>query len=239
MFIVRSASGVTTMRQRPLGAPSDAGGAVELARRRRGCRGRRPRRAVVGDPADERGASAERRRRPTRVLAAEPPDISIAGPMAAYSDSARSVSMSVIAPVIRPCSATNSSDLVAEHVDQRVADADDVEPVGRFTHRACCSAHETGRRVRMVTGTDVDAAASGRTSTASGGGRSRRALGLGAAVERGALLERAAERFDDGGEAPIVELLAVARPAAREMFSSISVPAEVVATRLERLARRR
>ena len=83
---------------------------------------------VVVHPSDERGGSSETTTTPTIVFAADPPEISVAGPIAAYRCSARSVSTSCMAPRSRPCSTTNVVALVAEDIDERVADADDVEP---------------------------------------------------------------------------------------------------------------
>ncbi len=98
--MVRCASGVTMMRQRPLGSPSTAGLATNstpAARMSwpntvpRSSSATRPMNAAL-PPSDAT---------PTNVLAAEPPEISIAGPIAAYRCSARSVSMSSIAPAVR------------------------------------------------------------------------------------------------------------------------------------------
>ena len=112
--------------------------------------------------------------------------------------------------------------LVAQHVDERVADRDDID--GR---RDDCvllrsvQACDGGAAGRSATGT----AAVGRSVVRSGGGRRRRPDGRGPAVERGALLERAAERLDDRAELRLVEPPGRgSRPRPREMFSSISVP---------------
>jgi hypothetical protein len=43
------------------------------------------------------------------VFAADPPDISMPAPIASYSLSARSASMSVIEPFAMPCSSTKAS----------------------------------------------------------------------------------------------------------------------------------
>jgi len=47
---------------------------------------------------------------PAIVFAAEPPEISVPGPMAAYSRSAVGVSIRVIDPTTSSCSVTNSND---------------------------------------------------------------------------------------------------------------------------------
>src|SRR5438067_2734910 len=46
---------------------------------------------------------------PAAVLAADPPDTSIAGPMCSYSSNARASSINVIAPFVNPCDAMKSS----------------------------------------------------------------------------------------------------------------------------------
>ena len=61
------------------------------------------------------------------VLAAEPPEISVPGPMAGYSSSARSLSMSAIEPSDQVVVVEEGVVFVAQHVDQGVADADDVQ----------------------------------------------------------------------------------------------------------------
>ena len=59
MFIVRWASGVTTIRQRPVGGPSVAGGAAEGDAGGAQVVGEHGAELVVADPADVGGPSAE------------------------------------------------------------------------------------------------------------------------------------------------------------------------------------
>ncbi len=60
------------------------------------------------------------------MLAADPPLISIAPPSAWYRYSARSVSTSVIDPLTKLVLGDERVVGVGDHVDQRIADADDV-----------------------------------------------------------------------------------------------------------------
>ena len=83
VFIVRCASGVTRIRQRPVGGPPISGGvsnrtpsAVHVMREDLA-------ELVVGDLADEGRACRPSAAIPAMVLAADPPLISRAGPIAA------------------------------------------------------------------------------------------------------------------------------------------------------------
>src|SRR5262249_44212335 len=69
-----------------------------------------------------------------------------------------------------------------------------------------------------------------------GGGPQPAPPGTGAAVERGALLERATERLDDGAQLGLVELLPVAGARGARDVLVHEGAAEVVASGLERLA---
>ncbi len=136
--------------------------------------------------------------------------------------------MSSIAPGVRCVLGEELVALVAEHVDQRVADGDDVER--RLTTRSL-------RTPPKVTG--VDGRRRGDPVGLDRFGRRPQSptLGVGAAVERGALLERTPERLDDGAELRLVELLAVAGAGGARDVLVHQRAAEVVAPGLQRLPR--
>ena len=141
-----------------------------------------------------------------------------------------SASISVIAPLHEPVRRRRTSSVSwLEHVDERVADADDVE-----ARRASRSSTRPASQRRRGASPRVDRA------TWSSGGAQAPADGLGAAVERRALLERAARaaRRSRGSSASSSSWPWLA-PAAREMFSSISVPPRSLAAGLQRSGARR
>src|SRR5215207_10808164 len=131
---------------------------------------------------------------PTSVLAADPPEISTAGPMASYRSSARAVSMSSIAPAVRSWAVRNSwlSWLRTSTRALPMATTSS-RPLTRRRSRGALDAAE-GDRDRRRRGRDpVRLDRFGRWAEPT-------ALGLDAAVQRGALLERPAERLDDGAQ---------------------------------------
>src|SRR5512132_3208490 len=106
--MVRWASGVTTMRLRPVGGPSVARALTKVTPMAvRSWANTWPSWSSATRPMYP--ARPPKLATPTVLLATEPPDISMPGPIAAYSSSARSVSTSVIALLTRPWAATNSS----------------------------------------------------------------------------------------------------------------------------------
>ena len=108
VFIVRSPSGVTKMRQRAVeGWPSRAGVSKSIPTARISWLKTSPSWSVATCPTNAHCApSADM---PASVLAAEPPEISFAGPIASYSRRAPSSSTSVIPPLLRSSSAISSS----------------------------------------------------------------------------------------------------------------------------------
>ena len=83
VFIVRWASGVTRIRQRPVGGAAGQRRRFEAHAERRHVVRENLAELVVGDLADEAGAAARARRAPAMLFAADPPLISRAGPIAA------------------------------------------------------------------------------------------------------------------------------------------------------------
>ena len=178
------------------------------------------------DPADERGAARRTTRRPTdRVRGRAARDLDCAGPSPRTAASARSASMSAIAPVTRPCSATNSSVSWLSTSTSALPMRDDVESWSRVA-RSDSVARSRGRSAagRAPRPRPVGVDRLGRRAQAAADGR-------GAAVERGALLERAAERLDDRAELGLVELLAVARAGGARDVLVHQRAAEVVGSR--------
>ena len=129
VFIVRWASGVTTIMQRPVGTSSvaeallegDADGAEVVAEHL--AQARRPHLADVGGAAAEAGDAGHRVGR----RAAGQLDAGAAWRRRATS--ARSASMSVIEPLTSACGVEEGVVVMGDDVDQGVADADDVEVV--------------------------------------------------------------------------------------------------------------
>ena len=120
--MVRWASGVTTMRLRPVGGPRWRAG-WRRARPGPSCRGRRWRRAGRRTPGRV-GGPPPKLATPATVLPAEPPDASMPELMAAYSSSARSVCpISIIEPG-QPVRDEEVVGFVRDHVDEGVADPD-------------------------------------------------------------------------------------------------------------------
>ena len=113
VFIVRCASGVTRIRQRPVGGPPARGAACRTAPRARACHGRRWRRAGRRRPGRRSRRCRPSAAAPAMLLAADPPLVSRAVPIAAYSASAAAVSSNCIDPLVRPCAARKSSSQVA------------------------------------------------------------------------------------------------------------------------------
>ena len=128
VFMVRWASGVTTMRHRPVGGPSAAGGCVELdaggadvvarTRPRAGRRATRP--MYAARTAERRDADQGVGGRPSGHLDAP-------GPWRRRAASARSLVDERHGALREAVGVEELLGLVAEHVDEGVADADDVE----------------------------------------------------------------------------------------------------------------
>jgi hypothetical protein len=119
---------------------------------------------VVGHPADERGTAAERRHADQRVGGGATGDLD-----RRPHRGVEHLGTFGVDQLHRARREVMSGEelvlLVAEHVDQRVADADDVDPI----------AHDARLLdPRKETGTAVAAAAARSASCASGGGRRRR-----------------------------------------------------------------
>ena len=83
VFIVRCASGVTRIRQRPVGGPSAQRRRFEPDAERSHVMREDLAELVVSDLADEAGVEPPSAATPAMLLAAEPPLISRAGPIAA------------------------------------------------------------------------------------------------------------------------------------------------------------
>src|SRR5262249_41763355 len=93
---------VTTMRQRPVGGPLVATGvSYRTPVERRSCANTSP--SWSSRTLPTYWARPPNDATPTIVLAAEPPDISMPGPMAPYSSRARASSTSCIVPLTRSC----------------------------------------------------------------------------------------------------------------------------------------
>ena len=108
VFIVRSASGVTTISDRAVGGPSDAGATVKSTpTARMSWTYTAPSWSSRTLPMNAARPPSEAT--PTVVFAAEPPDASMPGGIAAYSASARSGSTSCIESFVSPCSTRNAS----------------------------------------------------------------------------------------------------------------------------------
>ena len=195
---MRSASGVTMIEAAPGRRRRRRRAARRTRRRRRGCRGANtsPSWSSATRPMNA-ALPAERRDADHRVGGRAARDLDRRAHRRVERVGALGVDERHRALARGPCSATNVVGLVAEHVDQRVADAR--RRRSRLTARRVVERCTATRRP-SATGVAraVDRSARGR----SGGGRSRRPTVLRAAVERGALLERAAERLDDRAEAP-------------------------------------
>ena len=106
--MVRCASGVTTMRQRPVGTSAHDGALGKATPSAWDLVDTRSAVQAVGRHLPDVGRRPQRTATPHMVLAAEPPDISIGATMAACSVSARSASM-VIEPLTSVCRWMNSS----------------------------------------------------------------------------------------------------------------------------------
>src|SRR5215471_9346650 len=117
------------------------------------------------------------------LLAADPPEISMDGPIASYRRSARSVSMSVIAPLSRPWVARNAS-------SSWLSTSTSALPTPTTSMRliACLSGSGASRRAQGHGNARVGVV---RRRTQAPTDR------LHAAVQGGALLERTPERVDD------------------------------------------
>ena len=201
VHIVRCASGVTMTRHRPVGAPSAASGESKCTPRlRRSCANTLPNVSSATRPMYAASPSERREHRP-RCSRPNRPRSRWPDPSPRRSRRSGRASTIVIAPRSTPVRTTNVVVLVGQHVDQRVADGGNVEP-----------AHDVPpERHARPAGMFVD-------------GPQPPAVGRHAAVERRALGERAPDRLDDRAELGSSSSWPWLAPAAREMFSSISVP---------------
>ena len=132
VFIVRCASGVTTISELAVGGPSSAGATEKSTPDGAEVVHEHGAELVVADLADERGASAAGRPRRPSVFAAEPPDASMPGGIAAYSSSARS-RLDELHRVLRQAVLDEEGVVdFGDHVDDGIADRDHV--IGRIRH---------------------------------------------------------------------------------------------------------
>jgi hypothetical protein len=112
VLIVRSPSGVTSTKHRAVAGPSAAAGTVKSTPvALRSWLNRPPSSSFRTLPT--KPVLAPRSAAPTAVLAPEPPDTIVAGPIAWNSASARGSSMSCIAPLVTPCAARKASSVRA------------------------------------------------------------------------------------------------------------------------------
>ena len=129
VFIVRCASGVTRIRQRPVGGPAAIGGRLEPHAERAHVVRENRAELVVRDLPDEGGVEAQRRdaghavgRRPAADLARR-----------AHRRVERVACFGVsncIEPLVRPCAVEEGVVGGRDDVDDRVADRDNVEARG-------------------------------------------------------------------------------------------------------------
>ena len=231
MLRVRWASGVTMMRQRPVGSSPCTRRGGELHARGADVVAEHRTELVVVHPPDERGGPAERRDAHHRVGGRPAGDLRRRAHRRVELLGARGVDERHRA-LLETVGGDELVGLVAQDVDERVADPDDVEPVAgaHVAHRPSGAAHaaDGDRHADTLVGGGVVRWLRRPQPAAHGGG---------APVERGALLERPAERVDDGVEVVVVELLAVAGAGGAGDVLVHQRAAEVVAPGEERLAR--
>ena len=133
------------MRQRPVGSPPAAGLVVNSTpAARMSCPNTAPSWSSLTRPMN--AAEPPNDAMPTMVLAADPPEISAAGPIAAYSCSARSGVDERHGAAREAVGVDELVGFVAQHVDEGVADPDDVDAHHRGA-RSRTPAIETGMPV--------------------------------------------------------------------------------------------
>ncbi len=144
--MVRCASGVTRTRQRAVGGPSVAGGEtnstpmalMSWAKTSPSWSSR----TLPTKPARPPRAAT-----PATVLAAEPPDDSVPGPMASYSRPAWSVSISRIEPLSSSCRTRKASSVWAITSTMALPTATTSRSAGGMAE-VVASSHRGGRRYR-------------------------------------------------------------------------------------------